>query len=85
VIDDKCLEEFKAEGRHNNEVHRRDFRKIIAKDGSSSLTWRTIPSLVQMFGDSRLSNIEAEFQQFSVDPGRDPELNFVIHAPDKRA
>ena len=55
------------------------------KKGSPSLTLRTFPSFVHIFGDSRLSDVETEFQHFSMDPGRAPERILVIHPLDNRA
>ena len=83
--DNEGVEEFEANGGHNKEVHRRDIREMIAKKGSPSLTRRKISLFLHVFGDSRLSDVETEFQKFAMDPGRPPERIFVIHKPDKRA
>ena len=48
------------------------------------MTGATIPSIVHIFRDSRLSDVESEFQEFTMDPGYAPERIFVSHMPDKR-
>ena len=83
--DNEGIKEFEADCGHNKEVHRRDIREMIAKKGLPSLTGGTIPSFLHIFGDSRLSDVETEFQKFAMDPGRPPERIFVSHTPDQRA
>ena len=79
------ITEFEAQGGHDKEAHRCGFSKMIAEEGSLSLTLRAITAFVYIFGDSRLSDVESEFYQFSMDTGRAPEQIFVIHTLDKRA
>ncbi len=83
--DNEGVEEFEAERGNDKEVHRRDFRGMIAKKGSPSLTSKTKPSLLYIFGDSRLSDVETDFQKLTMEPECPPERVFVIHTPDKRA
>ena len=82
--DNEGVEEFEAERGNDKEVHRRDIREMIAKKGLPSLTGGRIPSFVHIFGDSRLSDMETEFQKFAMDPGRPPERIFVSPTPDQR-
>jgi hypothetical protein len=63
--------------------HHSDFSKMLAEEGSPSLTLRTIPSFAHIFGDGRLSDVESEFYQFSMDPVRASGWIFVIYVLDK--
>ena len=70
--DQQSIEQSKGDGRNHEQVHRRDVVSVIAQERPPALGWRA-PTLCHVFGDRRLPDIDAEFEQFTVDARCTPE------------
>ena len=64
--DDEDVEKFEGDGWNHEEVHGGDFRSVVTKEGEPSLGGGG-RSLDHVFGHARLSDLETELQQFTVD------------------
>src|ERR1700740_2714799 len=57
---------------------------MIAKEGPPALGWR-VSSLGHVLRDARLSDINSELEEFSMDPQRSPQRIGNAHLADKLA
>src|ERR1700692_789123 len=65
----QAVEQTKRDCRHHEQIHRRDAVGMIAKERPPALGWR-LSSLGHVLGHARLSDIDAELEEFSMDPRR---------------
>jgi len=82
--DHEGVEQAKANGRNNEQIHRGNVRRVVTQEGSPFLTRRSAP-LDHVLGDAGLGDLKPELEQFSVDPRRAPKRIFDAHPPDPRA
>ncbi len=59
-------------------------RRVIAQESLPALRRRSA-SARHVFGDGRLADLDAQLQQFSMDPRRTPERVLTAHLPDQVA
>src|ERR1700759_4854644 len=82
--DQQTIEQTKRDCRYDEQVHRGDAVGMIAKERPPALRWRA-SSLGHVLGDAGLSDIDAELEEFSMDPRRAPQRIGNAHLPDKLA
>src|SRR5258706_1806075 len=82
--DDQAVEQIKANGWNNEQVHGGDVRRVVTQKGAPSLGRRST-SLDHVFRDARLSDLETELEQLAMDARRSPQRIFRAHPPDERA
>src|SRR5450759_4290 len=82
--DDERIEQVEANGRHNEQIHGSNVRRLVPQKGAPFLTWRSV-SLDHVFGDARLRDIKPELEQFAVDTWHTPKRILHAHLPDQRA
>jgi len=82
---DQNVEQIKADGRNNEQIHSRDVWHMVAQEGTPALTGRAAVYLGHVLGDGRLSYREAEFEQLAMNARRSPQGIFCAHPPDQRA
>ena len=80
----KRIEQFKANGGNDEQIHRRDLPRMIAQECSPALAWQAA-SPDHGLGYARLGDVEPELEQLSVDPRRSPERVLGTHAPDQHS
>src|SRR5580693_4586175 len=68
----QAVEQTKRDCRYDEQIHRSDAVGMIAKERPPALGWR-VSSLGHVLGDARLSDIDAELEEFSMDPRRSPQ------------
>ena len=69
--DDEDIEQIEANGRNNEQVHGGDVRCVVTHEGAPSLG-RGSTSLDHVLRDARLSDLEAELEQLTMDARRAP-------------
>ena len=74
VLDDEeAVEEPESQRRHGEEVERSDHLPVIGEEGQPTLAWITaVLDTLQITGYGSFGNDEAQFLEFSMDPGRPP-------------
>ena len=82
--DDEGIEQVKANGRSNEQVHGGNVGRVITQKGAPSLAWRSA-SLDHVLGHARLSDLKPELEQFAMDARRSPERVLNTHPPDQEA
>src|SRR4030081_1694241 len=82
--DQQSIEPTKRDGRHDEHIHRSDPVSVIAEERPPSLR-RRVSSPDHVFGHARLSDIDAELEQLSMDPRRSPQRIGNAHLADKLA
>src|ERR1700726_1973147 len=82
--DHQAIEQAERDCRHDKQIHRRDAVGMIAKERPPALGWR-LSSLGHVLGHARLSDIDAELEEFSMDPRRSPQRIGNAHLADKLA
>src|SRR5947209_12481869 len=82
--EDKDIEQIEANGRNNEQVHGGDVRRVVTQEGAPALGRRST-SLDHVLRDARLSDLEAELEQLTMDARRSPQRIFRAHPPDQRA
>ena len=82
--DDKALEQVKANGGNDEQVHGGNVRRVVPQKGAPSLTWWPAP-LDHVFCDARLRHLKSGLEQFAVDARRAPKRILDAHPPDQRA
>src|SRR5260221_11550110 len=82
--DDQTVEQIKANGWNNEQVHGGDVRRVVTQEGAPSLGWRST-SLDHVLRDARLSDLEAELEQLAMNARRTPQRIFHAHPPDQCA
>src|ERR1700752_4082356 len=70
--DQQSIKQAKRDCRHDKQIHRSDAVGMIAKERPPALGWR-LSSLGHVFGHASLSDIDAELEEFSMDPRRSPQ------------
>jgi hypothetical protein len=81
--DDQTVEQIKANGWNNEQVHGGDVRRVVTQEGAPPLG-RRATLLDHVLRDAGLSDLEAELEQFAMDAGRSPQRIFRAHPPDQR-
>src|SRR5947208_5633614 len=82
--DDQAVEQIKANGWNNEQVHGGDVRRVVTQEGAPSLGWRST-LLDHVLRDARLSDLEAELEQLAMNARRSPQRIVNAHPPDQRA
>src|ERR1700720_2437116 len=80
----QAVEQAKRDCRYDEQIHRGDAVGMIAKERPPALGWR-VSSLGHVLGHARLSDINAELEEFSMDPWRSPQRIGNAHLADKLA
>src|ERR1700724_2093020 len=78
----QAVEQAKRDCRYDEQIHRRDAVGMIAKERPPALGWR-LSSLGHVLGHARLSDIDAELEEFSMDPRRSPQRIGNAHLADQ--
>src|SRR4029434_1206107 len=81
---DEGIEQIEANGRHNEQIHGRDVRRVITQEGTPSLAWRPTP-LDHVLGNARLRHLKPELKQLTMNARRSPKRVLNAHPPDQRA
>src|ERR1700722_6283021 len=82
--DQQSIEQAKRECRHDEHIHRSDPVSVVAEERPPALG-RRISSPDHVLGYARLSDIDAELEEFSMDPRRSPQRIGDAHLADKLA
>src|SRR5258705_1641324 len=82
--DQQTIEEAKRNCRHDEHIHRSDPTSVIVQERLPTLR-RWFSSFDHILGHARLSDIDAELEQLSVDPRRSPQWIGNAHLADKLA
>src|SRR6266568_5533984 len=82
--DDEDIEQIEPNGRNNEQVHGADVRCVVTQEGPPSLA-RGAASLDHVLRDARLSDLETELEQLTMDAWCSPQRIFRAHLPDQRA
>src|SRR6266436_7630460 len=82
--DQQSIEPAKRDCRNHEQIHRSDPVGMITKERSPAWGWR-VPSLGHVLGRAGLSDIDAELEEFSMDPRRSPQRIGNAHLADKLA
>src|SRR3984893_14399465 len=82
--DQQSIEQAERDCRHDEHIHRSDPVRVIAEERPPALGRRG-SSLDHIFGNARLSDINTELEQLSVDPWRSPQWIGNAHLADKLA
>src|SRR5471030_1308961 len=82
--DQQAIEQTKRDCRHDEQIHRRDAVGMIMKERLPPLRWRA-SSRGHILGHARLSDIDAELEQFSMDPRRAPQRIGNAHLAEQLA
>src|SRR5713101_242976 len=82
--DQQSIEQTKRDCRHDEQIHRGDAVGMIVEECLPSLG-RRASSPGHIFSDARLSDLDAELEQLSMDPRRSPERISNAHLVDKLA
>jgi hypothetical protein len=80
--DQQSIQQAKRDCRHDEHIHRSDPISVIAQERPLTLQ-RRFSSFDHIFGHTRLSDIDAELEQLSVDPRRSPQRIGNAHLADK--
>jgi len=73
-----------ADSRHREEVHRDHGLDVIVEEGSPGLRWR-LAMAHEILADAGLANIDAEFEQFTVNARCSPKRILATHLPNQLA
>ena len=82
--DQQAIEQTKRDCRHDKQIHRRDAVGMIMKERLPALR-RRASSPGHILGHARLSDIDAELEQLSMDPRRAPQWIGNAHLADQPA
>jgi hypothetical protein len=82
--DQQSVEQAERDSRHDEHIHRSDPIRMIAQERLPALR-RRFSSLDHIFGNARLSDINIELEQLSVDPWRSPQWIGNAHLADQLA
>src|SRR6202043_1396127 len=80
----QAIEQPKRDCRHDKHIHSRDAVGMIAKERPPALG-RRVSSLGHVLGHAGLSDIDAELEEFAMDPRRSPQRIGNAHLADKLA
>src|SRR5437016_7629908 len=70
--DDEYIEQIKANGRDNEQVHGGDVRCVVTQEGAPSLGRRSI-SFDHILRNAGLTDLEAELEQLAMNARRSPQ------------
>ena len=65
------VQDLEAKRRHREEIHRYQALQVILQEGPPRLRWRP-PGTDYVLADASLANVDAEFEQLSMNPRRSP-------------
>src|SRR6202166_324049 len=82
--DQQSIEQAKRNRRHDEHIHRSDPISVVAEECPPALGWR-VSSPDHVVSHARLSDIDAEREEFSMDPRRSPQRIGNAHLADKLA
>src|SRR6202035_3478397 len=82
--DQQSIEQAKRDCRHDEHIHRGDAVGMIAKERPPALG-RRVASPNHVLGHAGLSDVDAELEEFSMDPRRSPQRVGNAHLADKIA
>src|SRR6202045_1272510 len=82
--DQQSIEQAKRDCRHDEHIHRSDPVSVVAEERPPALG-RRVSSPDHVLGHARLSDIDAELEEFSMDPRRSPQRIGNAHLADKLA
>src|ERR1700686_1190297 len=82
--DQQAIEQAKRDCRHDEHIHRSDPISVVAEECPPALGWR-VSSPDHVLSHARLSDIDAELEEFSMDPRRSPQRIGNAHLADKLA
>src|SRR5580692_6821238 len=82
--DQQSIEQAKRDCRHDEHIHRSDPVSVVAEERPPALG-RRVPSPDHVLGHARLSDIDAELEEFSMDPRRSPQRIGNAHLADEPA
>src|ERR1700687_1085668 len=80
----QAVEQTKRDCRYDEQIHRGDAVGMIAKERPPALGWR-VSSLGHVLGHAGLPDIDADLEEFSMDPRRSPQRISNAHLADKLA
>src|SRR6202012_3931690 len=80
----QAVAQTKRDCRYDEQIHRGDAVRMIAEERPPALGWR-VSSLGHVRGHAGLSDIDAELEEFSMDPRRSPQRIGNAHLADKLA
>src|ERR1700722_17744391 len=80
----QAVEQAKRDCRHDEHIHRDDAVGMVAEERPPVLGWR-VSSLGHVLGHARLSDVDAELEEFSMDLRRSPQRIGNAHLADKLA
>jgi hypothetical protein len=79
--DQQSIEQAKRDCRHDEHIHRSDPISVVAEECPPALGWR-VSSPDHVVSHARLSDIDAELEEFSMDPRRSPQRIGNAHLAD---
>src|SRR6195256_125469 len=82
--DDEDIEQVKANGWGNEQVHGGDVGRMVTQEGAPSRGGR-LASLDHILRDTGLSDLKAELEQLAMDARRSPQRIVGAHPSDQRA
>src|SRR6201987_5031878 len=82
--DQQSVEQAKRDRRHDEHIHRSDPISVVAEECPPALG-RRVSSPDHVLGHARLSEIDAELEELSMDPRRSPQRIGNAHLADKLA
>jgi hypothetical protein len=78
------VQDLKRDRRHGKEVDRHHSLDVVLKEGPPSLR-RWLPLAYDLLAHAGLTDVDTEFEQFTVDAGCAPEGILAAHLPDQLA
>ena len=78
------VQDLEAKRRHREEIHRYQALHVILQEGPPRLRWRP-PGTDYVLADASLANVDAEFEQLSMNPRRSPSWVLSAHLADQIA
>jgi hypothetical protein len=82
--DQQSIERAKRDCRHDEHIHRSDPISVVAQEGPPALG-RRVSSPDHVLGHAGLPDIDAELEEFSMDPRRSPQRIGKAHLADQLA
>ena len=70
--DQQTIEQAERDCRHDEQIHRRDPIRVVAEECPPALG-RRVSSPDHVLGHAGLSDIDAELEEFAMDPRRSPQ------------
>ena len=80
----KYVKDLETKGGHSKEVNGDQLLEVILQEGAPSLRGR-LAAAHHVFAHAGLTDVDAEFEQFTVDARRTPSGVFVAHPADQGA